>query len=80
MLLSRLRAGKRNKKPSEETKEKPDELKKLDEFLEKRDYMGAISLLEHERKTASSSEPKLNLAIWLGYCHFHGQWEFFEFS
>jgi intraflagellar transport protein 56 len=69
MLLSRLRPGRR-KKP-DDFKERSGELKKLDEFLEKRDYMGAISLLEHERKSATSAEQQQSLAIWLGYCHFH---------
>jgi intraflagellar transport protein 56 len=72
MLLSRLRQGRRNKKSAaEELKEKSNELKKLDNFLQKRDYMGAISLLEHERKSATENDQQMNLSIWLAYCYFH---------
>ncbi|XP_076624547.1 tetratricopeptide repeat domain 26 [Colletes latitarsis] len=40
---------------------------KLEEFLEKRDYTGALTLLEFN----SSSENSLNSELWMGYCAFH---------
>ncbi|XP_015436460.1 PREDICTED: intraflagellar transport protein 56, partial [Dufourea novaeangliae] len=40
---------------------------KLEEFLEKRDYTGALTLLEFNR----TSESNLNSELWLGYCAFH---------
>jgi intraflagellar transport protein 56 len=40
----------------------------LEQFLEKNDYSGAITLLNFEKK-AKLDRPKLNL--WLGYCYWH---------
>jgi hypothetical protein len=44
------------------------QLPKLDEFLGKRDYMGAISLLEFHRNSGQGDEMT---DLWLGYCAFH---------
>uniref|UniRef100_A0A1I8BXS7 TPR_REGION domain-containing protein n=1 Tax=Meloidogyne hapla TaxID=6305 RepID=A0A1I8BXS7_MELHA len=89
MLLSRFR---RNKKPEDENNNKNNKkdknredsddgskeglFKRLNKFLEKRDYMGAISLLEHkmmknEKNNSKNNDEQLNLKLWLGYCHFH---------
>ncbi|KAM0724541.1 Intraflagellar transport protein 56 [Formica fusca] len=43
------------------------EIPKLEDFLEKRDYIGALTLLEFDNSTDSS----LNTDLWLGYCAFH---------
>lgn len=43
------------------------EIPKLQDFLEKRDYIGALTLLEFENSTGSSLETDL----WMGYCAFH---------
>lgn len=40
---------------------------KLEEFLEKRDYTGALTLLEFN----NSSENSLDSELWMGYCSFH---------
>ena len=40
---------------------------KLEEFLEKRDYTGALTLLEFN----NASENTLNSELWMGYCAFH---------
>lgn len=40
---------------------------KLEEFLEKRDYTGALTLLEFN----NASESTLNSELWMGYCAFH---------
>ncbi|KAK2575113.1 hypothetical protein KPH14_008838 [Odynerus spinipes] len=40
---------------------------KLEEFLEKRDYIGALTLLEFNSSSGSSLESEL----WMGYCTFH---------
>ncbi|XP_053986821.1 intraflagellar transport protein 56 [Hylaeus anthracinus] len=40
---------------------------KLEEFLEKRDYTGALTLLEFN----STTENSLNSELWMGYCAFH---------
>lgn len=43
------------------------EIPKLEDFLEKRDYIGALTLLEFDNSTGSSLETDL----WMGYCAFH---------
>ncbi|XP_025074595.1 intraflagellar transport protein 56 [Pogonomyrmex barbatus] len=43
------------------------EIPKLEEFLEKRDYTGALTLLEFNNTTGGSLETDL----WMGYCAFH---------
>ncbi|XP_070163065.1 intraflagellar transport protein 56 [Polyergus mexicanus] len=43
------------------------EIPKLEDFLEKRDYIGALTLLEFDNGTDSS----LNTDLWMGYCAFH---------
>ncbi|XP_018314666.1 intraflagellar transport protein 56 [Mycetomoellerius zeteki] len=43
------------------------EIPKLDEFLEKRDYTGALTLLEFNNTTSGS----LEMDLWMGYCAFH---------
>lgn len=40
---------------------------KLEEFLEKRDYIGALTLLEFNSTSGSNVESEL----WMGYCAFH---------
>ena len=44
------------------------QLPKLEDFLSKRDYMGAISLLEFQRNSGQGDE---NTDLWIGYCAFH---------
>ena len=51
--------------PSSATKK---QLPKLDDFLKKRDYMGAISLLEFQRNSGQGDEIT---DLWIGYCAFH---------
>ncbi|CAL1683136.1 unnamed protein product [Lasius platythorax] len=43
------------------------EIPKLEDFLEKRDYIGALTLLEFDNSTGSS----LEIDLWMGYCAFH---------
>lgn len=61
-LFSRLRPG---RKPA--SKPKVEKIKELDEFLENRDYVGAITLLEHKQKV----ENDLQASLWLAYCAYH---------
>jgi intraflagellar transport protein 56 len=42
------------------------EIPKLEEFLQKRDYTGALTLLEFNNNTNN-----LETDLWLGYCAFH---------
>ncbi|KAL6441900.1 hypothetical protein ACFW04_002351 [Cataglyphis niger] len=43
------------------------EIPKLEDFLEKRDYIGALTLLEFD----NNSDNSLNTDLWMGYCAFH---------
>ncbi|XP_072760849.1 intraflagellar transport protein 56 [Anoplolepis gracilipes] len=43
------------------------EIPKLEDFLEKRDYIGALTLLEFDNSTGNNLETDL----WMGYCAFH---------
>ncbi|XP_034180372.1 tetratricopeptide repeat domain 26 isoform X4 [Osmia lignaria lignaria] len=64
MILSRAKPV-----SSEGVKKSASEKKipKLEEFLEKRDYTGALTLLEFN----NASENNLNSELWMGYCTFH---------
>ena len=44
------------------------QLPKLEDFLTKRDYMGALSLLEFQRNSGQGNE---QTDLWIGYCAFH---------
>ena len=44
------------------------EIPKLEEFLNNRDFVGAITLLEFERHTL---KPKDDIGLWIAYCYFH---------
>uniref|UniRef100_A0A914C3E8 Intraflagellar transport protein 56 n=1 Tax=Acrobeloides nanus TaxID=290746 RepID=A0A914C3E8_9BILA len=66
MLLSRLRPAKKSK--DEVEKKKVEGIKELEEFLDKRDYAGAMSLLEHRRKTEDTDAAT---SLWLAHCAFH---------
>nr|XP_012230243.1 PREDICTED: intraflagellar transport protein 56 isoform X3 [Linepithema humile] len=64
MILSRAKpASSEGVRKSASRKEIP----KLEEFLEKRDYIGALTLLEFNSSTGSS----LEMDLWMGYCAFH---------
>ncbi|XP_076650047.1 tetratricopeptide repeat domain 26 isoform X2 [Halictus rubicundus] len=64
MILSRSKpASSEGVKKSASEKRIP----KLEEFLEKRDYTGALTLLEFN----SSSGSNLDTEPWMGYCAFH---------
>ncbi|XP_015509305.1 intraflagellar transport protein 56 isoform X1 [Neodiprion lecontei] len=43
------------------------EIPKLEDFLEKRDYTGALTLLEYNGNDQNS----INTDLWIGYCAFH---------
>ncbi|KZC13743.1 Tetratricopeptide repeat protein 26 [Dufourea novaeangliae] len=66
MILSRAKPAS-SEGAERSTSEK--RIPKLEEFLEKRDYTGALTLLEFNR----TSESNLNSELWLGYscCYFY---------
>lgn len=47
---------------------KKQELPKLEDFLEKRDYTGAVTLLEFSR---NSGQKDIDTDLWVSYCLFH---------
>ena len=47
---------------------KSKQLPRLEDFLSRRDYAGAMSLLEFNRNSGRGSE---TVDLWLGYCAFH---------
>ncbi|XP_066594750.1 intraflagellar transport protein 56 isoform X2 [Prorops nasuta] len=64
MILSRAKpASSEGPRKYESRKEIP----KLEEFLEKRDYTGALTLLEFNVSAANG----INSELWIGYCAFH---------
>ena len=42
---------------------------KLEEYIKKRDYTGALAVLEFNRK--ASDENEIESLTWIGYCAFH---------
>lgn len=47
---------------------KGKELPKLEDFLTRRDYTGAIAILEFEKHTGKAND---TTDMWLAYCAFH---------
>uniref|UniRef100_A0A914VKT0 Intraflagellar transport protein 56 n=1 Tax=Plectus sambesii TaxID=2011161 RepID=A0A914VKT0_9BILA len=71
MLLSRLRPAKKKQEAAAAAAEKLDKKKKipeLQEYLDKRDYAGAMSLLQFQQKGEKND---LLTDLWLGHCAFH---------
>ncbi|CAD6192487.1 unnamed protein product [Caenorhabditis auriculariae] len=65
-LLSRLRPN-RKKQAEQQAKRNVQKMPELEDYLHKRDYAGAISLLEFSQKDGESQE---TTALWLGFCYF----------
>ncbi|KAJ1361010.1 Intraflagellar transport protein 56 [Parelaphostrongylus tenuis] len=66
MLLSRLRPAKK-KQPTAPRPRVHQQIPDLNEFLLKRDYSAAISLLEFKQKNGEKNE---STDLWLGHCYF----------
>merc|ERR550514_305386 len=49
---------------------KSAKLTRLDEYVKKRDYTGALALLEFNRKGATPQEQR-DALLWVGYCACH---------
>ena len=65
---ARAAAGPRVPDKSKEGSESKSKTPDLAEFLEKRDWSGAITLLEYKRQGSSHDVSNLE---WLAYCYFH---------
>jgi hypothetical protein len=63
--------------PSRSKKEKKVPTK--EDFIKKRDFTGALALLEFQRRNGDnieSEEDEIELLMWIGYCAFHlGKYE-----
>lgn len=69
MILSRLKPAAGPNAADQAAKEKDKKLvPKLEDFLQARDYTGAITLLEFERNSGKGGEDN---ALWLAYSAFH---------
>ncbi|XP_024645313.1 intraflagellar transport protein 56 isoform X2 [Macaca nemestrina] len=69
MMLSRAKpAVGRGVQPTDKKKKKGRKIPKLEELLSKRDFTGAITLLEFKRHVGEEEE---DTNLWLGYCAFH---------
>ncbi|XP_057310931.1 intraflagellar transport protein 56-like [Hydractinia symbiolongicarpus] len=69
MMLQRQKPalGPNSGSQQKDTKKKK-RLPKLEDFLQARDYTGAITLLEFTRQAGKNSE---DIALWVAYCAFH---------
>lgn len=68
MLLSRAKAHVDPKDAAKASVKKRKEVPTLHNYLDRRDYVGAITLLEFTKNTGS---PLKETEEWLGYCYFH---------
>ena len=66
MMLSRMKAA---VAANSMTREKQAPIPSLDELVSKRDYLGAVALLEFDLSNVKSEIPKAK--EWLGFCAFH---------
>ncbi|KAL4669881.1 hypothetical protein H8959_008435, partial [Pygathrix nigripes] len=68
-MLSRAKpAVGRGVQPTDKRKKKGRKIPKLEELLSKRDFTGAITLLEFKRHVGEEEE---DTNLWIGYCAFH---------
>ena len=67
-LLSRAKAHVDPKDAAKDSVKKRKEVPTLHTYLDRRDYVGAITLLEFTKNTGS---PLKETEEWLGYCNFH---------
>ncbi|KAF7654445.1 hypothetical protein LDENG_00069740 [Lucifuga dentata] len=69
MILSRVKPAVEGETPvSEKKKKNKIKVPRLEEYLQQRDYLGALTLLEFQRDIGEKEE---NADLWIGYCAFH---------
>ncbi|KAG7491615.1 hypothetical protein MATL_G00005570 [Megalops atlanticus] len=70
MILSRVKPAVGGDAPATDKKKKNKGKKtpRLEDYLNQRDYLGAITLLEFQRSVGEGEE---DTDLWLGYCAFH---------
>uniref|UniRef100_A0A3B4V4Y9 Intraflagellar transport protein 56 n=1 Tax=Seriola dumerili TaxID=41447 RepID=A0A3B4V4Y9_SERDU len=70
-ILSRVKPAVGGKTPvsiSEKKKKNKTRVPRLEEYLQQRDYLGALTLLEFQRSIGEKEE---HADLWIGYCAFH---------
>ncbi|XP_076585701.1 intraflagellar transport protein 56 isoform X2 [Chaetodon auriga] len=71
MILSRMKPAVGGEPPasiSDKKKKNKTKVPRLEEYLQQRDYLGALTLLEFQRSIGEKEE---NADLWIGYCAFH---------
>ncbi|XP_057700252.1 intraflagellar transport protein 56 [Corythoichthys intestinalis] len=71
MILSRVKpavGGETSTSVSEKKKKNKIKIPSLEEYLQQRDYLGAITLLEFQRSIGEREE---SADLWIGFCAFH---------
>ncbi|KAM9362607.1 intraflagellar transport protein 56 [Symphorus nematophorus] len=71
MILSRVKPAVGAETPasiSEKKKKNKTKVPRLEEYLQQRDYLGALTLLEFQRSIGEKEE---HADLWIGYCAFH---------
>ncbi|XP_070844801.1 intraflagellar transport protein 56 isoform X1 [Chaetodon trifascialis] len=71
MILSRMKPAVGGETPasiSDKKKKNKTKVPRLEEYLQQRDYLGALTLLEFHRSIGEKEE---NADLWIGYCAFH---------
>lgn len=68
MFLQRSKPASSGQPPASGKDRKKKRLPRLEEFLQSRDYVGAITLLEFVRSTGKASS---DTDLWMAYCCFH---------
>jgi intraflagellar transport protein 56 len=66
--LSKIKKQHQNLLVNVVNKQNEKKIPTKEEFVKKRDFVGAITLLEHEKML--NKDNILN-QLWLGYCYFH---------
>uniref|UniRef100_A0A665XDT1 Intraflagellar transport protein 56 n=1 Tax=Echeneis naucrates TaxID=173247 RepID=A0A665XDT1_ECHNA len=70
-ILSRVKPAVGGETPvslSEKKKKNKTKVPRLEEYLQQRDYLGALTLLEFQRSIGEKEE---HADLWIGYCAFH---------
>jgi len=69
MIMSR---AKQRNKPQAQAQTNAPKLPQLEEYIQKRDYTGALTLLEFNKRSDEIDETsKQQTLMWIGYCAFH---------
>ena len=76
--LSRLNQQQKNLQINTIKKQQEKKIPTKEEFIKLRDFLGAITLLEHEKML---NKDNIQNQLWLAYCYFHnGDYEYKYFT